>query len=179
METREINYLLKKLCPCQFVGVFAADQVPTKPPLLTSDLKKCYVLNTDKSTEPGSHWVCVVFQPHEKPVYFDSYGLKPFVSSIESFLGLDYDFNSTQLQHPLSTTCGEWCILFILCYLSGHSLKCILNLFENSPDLLLNDYAVNKFVNKISGKRRHVINKKFLREQIARSMRENLTLKIK
>ncbi len=170
MDTEEIDYILTKLAGCSFGGVFPSDQIPN---VEIDNHMKCFVINTDDSSQSGSHWVAVIFEPHQS-IYFDSYGLKPFVPSIKQFVGDNYKYNAKQLQHPLSTTCGEWCIFFILTYITGHSLKCIHQLFENNSDLLFNDYAVNKFVNKISGKRKRFIDLKFLKKQLAKSMRENM-----
>lgn len=176
MDSQEIKYILNKLCPSHFEGVFPSDKLPDKNN--AKQTLKCYIINLDKSTEPGSHWVAVIIQPKKnKVIYFDSYGQKPTVPSVQAFVGDTFEHNPIQLQHPLSTTCGEWCIMFILCYVTGHSLKCLVNMFKSSTDLLLNDYAVNKFVNKISGKRRRLIDRQFLQEQISRSLRENKMIK--
>lgn len=177
MNSDEINYILKKfpLSESHFKGVYPSDQLPNP-----KKIKKlsCYVINTDPSTKSGSHWIGVILNSSKKKkcnIYFDSYGHKPFVKSIQEFVGKNFIHNKQQLQHPLSTTCGEWCIFFILMYLCKHNLHCINDFFKNSPDLLLNDYAVNKFVNQLSGKRKKVVNLKFIKNQIAKQMKENLS----
>lgn len=179
MDCEEIKLILSKfpLSKNHFAGVFASDTLPD-PKQLDLKCDTCFVINLDPSFKPGSHWVCVILKPScAKNYYFDSYGIKPFIKSICSFLaGKDFIYNNKRLQHPLSTTCGEWCIFFIMCHLSNHSLKCIVDFFENSPDLLLNDYAVTKFVNRISGKKRNAINKQFLENQIAKAMKDNMTM---
>lgn len=174
MNSEEIDLLLKKNLSDDkeyFGGVFASDTLPN-PKKITK--LSAFVVNIDPSTKAGSHWVGIIINPLQENIYFDSYGYKPFVKSIQDFLGDRYIFNEQQLQHPLSTTCGEWCIFFILCYLNKHNLSCIKDYFKNSPDLLLNDYAVNKFVNRIGGMKKRVINKQFLKSQIAKQMKENV-----
>jgi hypothetical protein len=70
------------------------------------------------------------------------------------------------LQHPYSTVCGEWCILFLLLYYSNHELTSIYDLFQQHSDLLSNDYLVNKFIFCISGVKNDVIDKPFLEKQM-------------
>ncbi len=36
-----------------------------------------YIINLDKSTEPGSHWVTLEYNPKNTSIYFDSYGMPP------------------------------------------------------------------------------------------------------
>jgi len=60
----------------QFLGVFARDQL--------IDLKKierfpaALIVNTDKSTDRGQHWVAVYCDAYQTGEYFDSYGREPF-----------------------------------------------------------------------------------------------------
>ena len=59
------NTFTKKI----FVGVFAADELPT-----LNTFPSGFVANTDPSTEPGTHWVAFYFPSREKGEFFDSYG---------------------------------------------------------------------------------------------------------
>ena len=51
-----------------FKGVFMRDELPTTP-----QKQECGIVNFNKSTEPGSHWVAY-FKDGEKRIYFDSFG---------------------------------------------------------------------------------------------------------
>ena len=62
------NTFTKKI----FVGVFAADELPT-----LNTFPSGFVANTDPSTEPGTHWVAFYFPSREKGEFFDSYGHPP------------------------------------------------------------------------------------------------------
>ena len=62
------NTFTKKI----FVGVFAADELPT-----LNTFPCGFVANTDPSTEPGTHWVAFYFPSREKGEFFDSYGHPP------------------------------------------------------------------------------------------------------
>ena len=52
------------------VGVFAADQLPTK------EFPGGYIVNTDTSSQPGQHWVAF-FTTEEGTECFDSFGENP------------------------------------------------------------------------------------------------------
>ena len=64
------------------------------------------IVNTDPHTESGSHWLAIHFQPRSHSShYFDSYGLPPYITSIQSFLKRNSsvrDYNAVQLQGPNS-----------------------------------------------------------------------------
>ena len=62
----ERNTFTKKI----FCGVFASDELPE-----IIDTFPCgFVVNTDPSTELGTHWIAFYFPSHEKGEFFDSYG---------------------------------------------------------------------------------------------------------
>ena len=51
-----------------FRGVFMPDNLPSKP-----NLNECGIVNFNKSSEPGSHWVAY-YQIGDERKYFDSFG---------------------------------------------------------------------------------------------------------
>lgn len=59
-----------KFLGSKFKGVFPSDKIPR-----LNDLKKYAILNLDKSTQPGSHWIGVAFHNGNTIVY-DSFGRK-------------------------------------------------------------------------------------------------------
>ena len=68
---------------CSILGVFPSDLLPQQPIARSGTL----IVNTDPHTESGSHWLAIHLQPKShSSFYFDSYGLPPFIPSIESFL---------------------------------------------------------------------------------------------
>ncbi len=68
------------------------------------------VVNTDKSSGPGEHWVAVYVDRNGKGYYFDSYGGPP-LSEIKQFLnrvcknGLFKSIDKP-IQAPASIVCG-------------------------------------------------------------------------
>ena len=142
-----------------------------------------YIVNLDPSTESGSHWVAL--EIGRKKIYFDSYGLGPRDKKLKKILGKKYEKNLKRLQHPLSTTCGQWCLYFLLRRAQKWSTKKIVRPFKKNliNPTLINDYVLNFLIEKnFKGEKEHkVIDKVFLkdqlREQIAQEMRSNLKKK--
>lgn len=105
----------------EFIGVFAADEIPTQ----SSEHSVCFIANTDPSTLPGTHWVAfVIFNnavgAHSHTTYFfDSYGLPlSYYSRLHSECAQrEYTnvrlVNTQQLQSIHSTVCGQYCALFL------------------------------------------------------------------
>ena len=85
----------------------------------------------------------------------------------------NYTYNSKRLQHSLSTTRAKWCIYYIWRKCQGWSLRNILEPFYNKEDnFLLNYHLLNLVVNnnfKINSK---VIDKEFVKMQIARYVKK-------
>ena len=168
MDTAEIDSALRKnpYTKDKFVGVFPSNCLPKKR------LKGYYVVNLDPAHKAGSHWVAFhIEKKNGNNMYFDSYGLGPPYKHFKKFLG-KYTRNKKQLQHPLSTTCGQWCLYFILRRCQGWSMKAILKPFYSKRPLI-NDHVVNVVDEKNFKIKESVIDKKFVRRQIAKQMSES------
>lgn len=169
MDAGEIEDALKNHTESQkyFKGVFPADKIPwheTKDKNQT----KCFVINLDKSTEPGSHWVCIILnRPNNQAnIYFDSYGMSPFHKSFEKFMDHCYIYNNNQLQYNLSTACGQWCLYIIHHILIQNLPLEFLTLRFNHEDKLQNDYICNHLVKQIYKINTEVVCKDFLQESL-------------
>jgi len=151
-----------------FRGVFARDALPSNP------RKGFYIMNFDKTGEPGSHWVCMEIGENSN-TYFDSYGRKPpRFRHLMTFLGgKKMERNKKTLQHDYSTTCGQWCLYYIWRRCDGWTMKNITRPF-NVKTPLVNDYVMNHLIRKQFRLHRKVIDEPFLKEQICREMRVNL-----
>lgn len=93
-----------------FEGVFPADKIPQ---LNTS--KYC-ILNLDKSTEPGSHWIAVA-KDGDKSYVYDSFGrdFNEIIPSIKfSGNGTIIDVDDDAEQNVIETDCGARCLAFLL-----------------------------------------------------------------
>ena len=147
MNTIQITCALKQdqFTKKTFCGVFPSNKLPT-----TIDKYPCgLVVNTDPSSEPGTHWVAFYFPSERKGEFFDSYGKPPeyYRNSFRDFLdkhSSEWNFNSRTLQSIWSDVCGQYC-LFYLCQRSrGHGLSKIVHVF--SSNTLSNDSKVSQFV---------------------------------
>ena len=107
-----------------FRGVFAADEVP----LLNSDCS--LIVNTDPSFLPGEHWIAIHVDKGQTKV-FDSFGFPPplFITEKSAF---NVSFNPNLIQHPLSDSCGLFCIVFLTASNGGH-LNNFFDTFSGDP----------------------------------------------
>lgn len=148
MNSLKIGRLMKKLCKHQFLGVFAADRLPTHLPPKRPLLLIC---NTDKHNEPGEHWVAIYIDEDMCGEYFDSYGLPP-LATFENFLNRfsnSWIYNDCKIQSVISHFCGHYCIMYGVLRCLNYTMYDIVSIFTD--DTALNDWTVHNFVcNKIS-----------------------------
>lgn len=121
MSTGEISCILSRIFAALskhttnapvFKGVFAADEIPYSE-LKDSPSPLCLVLNSDPSSQPGTHWICAFILPDSSSVeFFDSYGLAPTVYNF-SFPPSTTIFNTLTFQSPHTPVCGQYCILYL------------------------------------------------------------------
>jgi hypothetical protein len=114
-----------------FLGVFPSDLLPhfiTWPSTV--------IVNTDAHTQSGSQWLAIHLEPRSSTeFYFDSYGLSPHIHNIQSSLRRKctvLNYNTVQLQGPMSTVCGKYCCLFALYMDRGYTGKQFVGLFTRS-----------------------------------------------
>ncbi len=139
MNSNEITSALR-LCPTTsrfFLGVYANNQIPS----LCRNKSGFYVYNTEPAYRSGDHWNLVLNLPPQTE-HFDALGRKPpnYVKG-----PTDMTFNTTRVQSPFSTTCGQHVIYvaFLRCY--GISYNNILHNFY-CEDTRCNDLIVSKFL---------------------------------
>jgi hypothetical protein len=128
MNTAELQCVLERatlFSNCRFLGVFAADRAPTR---LSEDPRMypcAYVVNTDKASLPGTHWITCFAASERSPVeFFDSYGLAPSAYPnvrLCRWRRRVRRISSTSLQSPRSTVCGHYCVYYICKRIAGQS----------------------------------------------------------
>ena len=115
----DIIKLVQHLKIPDFREVFMRDTLPDKP-----REKECGILNLNKSSEPGSHWVAF-FKDGDKRIYFDSFG-QVVPSELSKYLKTSTEFsedkpviqrNTDIVQKENETICGHLC-LYVLDNLS-------------------------------------------------------------
>ena len=105
----------KKLLGVKFKGVFPSDKIPK-----LNDLSPYCVLNLDKSSEPGSHWIALAkTKGNNEMMVYDSFGrhykkIIPLLDQSGNGRILNSDLDSEQ---PLKATdCGARCIAWLMVY---------------------------------------------------------------
>ena len=129
-----------------FIGAHAFDELP---PSQENDYS--IIVNTEASTEPGEHWIPIVFK-NGVFHFIDSYGRSPvnplfttkFKDTVkEYFKGHRYKYNPRMIQYIFSNTCGYYSIYFIR-EMEERTMKQALNIF--SSNLSKNDTLVKEIV---------------------------------
>jgi hypothetical protein len=107
-----------------FRGVFPADMLPHK----ITNFPASFVINTDPSNKPGTHWTAVHFISPWKAMFFCSFGKSdyPFMRFV-----LDnaccVEYNDHAFQSELSTVCGQYCCVFLYYMNVGVDLRNLLS----------------------------------------------------
>jgi hypothetical protein len=110
----ELESACIKLLGIEFKGVFPSDQIP-----VLNDLKKYAIINLDRSTESGSHWVGIAYH-NNKILVYDSFGretVKIMPALFRSGNGSSiFDTENDPEQTQNETNCGAraaaWLLLF-------------------------------------------------------------------
>jgi hypothetical protein len=139
----------QRTCP-HFKGVYPSDMLPDK-----FSLPAAFVVNTDESTQEGTHWVAYHFDKRGNVDYFDPYGLPPVNDNLRSFFrcvgaGGVRRYNAVQLQGDMSESCGYYCILFLTARAQGKTMSQFVNKFERPEQIY--DAAVESYVKSVYSK---------------------------
>jgi hypothetical protein len=143
MDTKQIYNHLKSIK--NFIGVFARDRLPSKVNYPCS-----LVANSDKASEPGTHWIAIVIDENGIGEYFDSFGLPPMYVEFIDFLNNNskqYFYNERFLQCLTCITCGQYCIAYIKLRYNGYTSKEFIKLFSN--DQYVNDKIIKQILYNI------------------------------
>lgn len=115
MFTSELLHNLQSdpLTRRQLGDVCAADQIP----LTIHSRPRLFIVNTDVSGLPGTHWVLFYFPLNGTVEFFDPAGQAPekYQARFKAILilnGPSYVHNVSRFQPPGSTLCGEYCLYF-------------------------------------------------------------------
>ena len=143
LEIRKLllrDYYAKQI----FKGVLSRDQLLSKV-----KYPSAYVVNTKPISHPGEHWFAIYYNEDKEATFFDSYGQHPSYYKMVPYLNktsVSWTFNNTQIQGILSSTCGYYCIYFILLMSRGLCLEDIVKEF-NKQDFDLNDFKISLLIN--------------------------------
>lgn len=144
MNTVQIMNVMNnnKIMKTYFKGVFSCDKLPKYKIKKTA----CYIINTDPSSKPGTHWVAIFFPKKGYAEYFDSFGFEPKIKSIIKFImnnSSHYTYNKKQLQNIFSSVCGNYCCEYLLHRCKGKVKSLFLKKY-NSKNTANNDVITMK-----------------------------------
>jgi len=130
-----------------FVGVFAADELPTSP---RRDLPQAYIVNTDPRTQPGTHWIalythqgrCDVMDSYGFPYTYYKSPFEPWIARWE-----EVTQNTQPLQTVFSHSCGQYALLYLKYRVRGRSLDDFLAPFKKH-DYVYNDHKVGQMTQR-------------------------------
>ena len=113
MLNSEILDYFEKI-PClkkNFLGFFSIDNFPQK-----LNERCCFISNTSKSNEIGSHWISFIKSEKKTIEIFDSLGTK--IEYLRPFLKFKGNptilYNDCAFQSVTSNTCGYFAITFLI-----------------------------------------------------------------
>jgi len=109
----ELNKAGRQLLGIKFKGVFASNKIPR-----LNDLAPYCILNLDKSSETGSHWISLAKFPHSnKTAIYDSFGrdYKRIIPNLSlSGNGRIINTDKDAEQEILESDCGARCLSWLL-----------------------------------------------------------------
>lgn len=127
-----------------FQGVYAKNTLPQL------ESNTCAIVNTDDSSEAGSHWLAFFVTKEKNLEVFDSYGNSPHFYGIQTSNYANIKWNSIVFQSLTSNVCGHYCIYFLLKRCQGHSLYSIVDYLYITN---VKDFQMYQFVKKKYGVR--------------------------
>jgi hypothetical protein len=146
MDTIQLQKILEHYAKVKnfYYGVFAADRLPT-----IDRFPSCLIMNNQKSTQEGQHWVAIFFNKKKHCEFFDSFGKSPAYYGIQKYLkeySTKTKYNTKIIQSNVSPYCGLYCIFFLIFKLRGRSMDYYVKLFKKNP--LKNDIMFSKWIDK-------------------------------
>lgn len=177
MNTLQLKHILSSdpFIKSSFGGVYACDQLSS---ITVNSYPKSFVINTDPSNLPGTHWLALYFTDEMNGEFFDSYGHVPdeYNKHVINFIdrnAIQCEHNKKELQSDFSSVCGQYCIYYLFNRCRNIPMYSIVNKF--SLDKLRNDQFVYDFV-KYQYRKAHPSVKQeinFVLTQIGRQLRSN------
>jgi len=133
----------------QVIRVFSADEIPKR----VTSFPIAWIINTDKKSDPGKHWVVFYISSNHEGEFFDNYGQKPsfYSDKFQTFFtanNLALLHNDKRLQSEESKTCGHYCIYFLVNRCRGFQMDDIIRTFSNNynnNDLFVSDVIRSTF----------------------------------
>ena len=111
METEEVEKILAHTLKSTYVGVCAKDELPK-----TKLRPLAIIVNSDPSSQPGTHWMAIYLHRDGRGKFFDSYGRYPppfILTFLRKQTEGEWSYNGRALQSTISTFCEAYCLLYL------------------------------------------------------------------
>ena len=149
MENHELAYMAKKILHHDFCGVYSIDNVNKG---IYEKENFSIILNLDKSTGPGTHFVSV-YATKDTLEYVDSFGFPPFISHVLRMLKKlckrrKFVYNEKTIQPDKSHFCGLYSLAYLLSKDFGFTLREYQRIFTENP-IENNDILVEEFISEL------------------------------
>ena len=148
MNSNQLLHILQQdtFTKTVFTDVLPSDRLPAK-----IRKPKGFILNTDPSNKPGTHWIAMFLATDGKGEFWDSYGKAPgfYSQAFTRFLEEHckaYTWNKKVLQAYTSDVCGQYTLFFALHRCRGIPMSTIASMFTDNKDW--NDMLVRDFIEK-------------------------------
>lgn len=147
MNTLELRQVLtgNKSTRKYFNGVYSSDNLPKT----IRKLPALIICNTDKSSQPGEHWIAIYISKNRTSEYFDSFGFPPNNVNFIKFLRRNskkIKFNNKMIQNVFSDKCGYYALTFLYFKCKNKSMENFIKLFSNNQ--IRNDKLVLRLFKK-------------------------------
>ena len=152
MNTSMINRLMERApFAVNYQGTFALDKFKAAFKAAPYD---AYIFNTHTSDKPGEHWLATIGLD-ETVYFFDSYGFtKKRFSDIQQFITDNCSemrmAGSACLQGVGSTTCGDYCVVFLLLIMRGWSCERFYLNMLRQPNSHERDHQIRLFIKQLT-----------------------------
>jgi hypothetical protein len=106
----ELTIIGKRTFGENYHGTYPSDQIPSLKP------RQCCILNLDKSSEPGSHWVALARGNSTECYVYDSFGRRgvDLIPALNwSLSGRVIDSDRDAEQHVSESNCGARCLAWL------------------------------------------------------------------
>lgn len=131
-----------------FYGTVACDRLPS---VLVKEGPTAYIVNTDPSDEPGTHWislwtegnVCEIMDSYA--VSLDVYGT---AEPLKEWMNRHFKCqvaSGESLQSLYSQSCGDYALMYLVDKAEGRSMSDFLNRFKKR-DFVGNDHKVGQWL---------------------------------